>query len=188
MKLTGRSWTIVILSILLLVNAVLFFTYRVRQQERIDEFQRHRDETDARLIDAQRARLAKEQELTTYRQLEADVNRIYTDTWSTPEVRLVPLLLEVRQLAVKSQLLPQSFNYAYSAQKKQQGTDTMTISFAVQGRYDQVRRMISLIEHSRQFMSIGQISLSSQQGENLNLTLQLKTLFQASQKEKGSSL
>jgi hypothetical protein len=36
MKLTGRSWTIVILSILLLVNAVLFFTYRVRQQERID--------------------------------------------------------------------------------------------------------------------------------------------------------
>jgi Tfp pilus assembly protein PilO len=188
MNLTGRSWTIIILSLLLIVNGVLFFTYRVRQQERIDELQKHRDEVDAKLIDAQRARMAKEQELAAYRQIDVDVNRIYSETWSTPDVRLVPLLLEVRQLALKSQLSPQSINYAYGNQKKLQGTDTMTITFSVHGRYEQVRRMISMIERSRQFMSIGQINLGSQQGEDLNLNLQLKTLFRADPKEKGARL
>lgn len=185
-----RLLVVGVLVLLLLINAVIFFTYRVRQQERIDELRARRDATEARLLDAKNARTEKERQLAGYREISDDVNRIYSETWSTPDVRLTALLVEMQRLAAKSQLIPRTINYTYSEASAKEDTESMTISFGVSGTYEQARRLISLIENSPQFVIIDQISLAQSDGDKLQLTLSLKTLFRDTNptRKKGAAL
>jgi hypothetical protein len=61
------------------------------------------------------------------------------------------------------------------------GTTTVEIAFTVQGTYEQVRRLINLLELSDQFVIIDGISLTSTGtlpgDKTLTLNIRLKTLF-----------
>lgn len=55
----------------------------------------------------------------------------------------------------------------------------MTMNFMVRGTYAQVRQFINLLELSRNFVVIDQITLADSTDETqlLNLNIQIKTLF-----------
>ena len=58
------------------------------------------------------------------------------------------------------------------------GTSTVGIVFMVQGDYQQVRRLINLLELSDQFVIIDAIALAGSPNDpKLTLNLQLKTVF-----------
>ena len=143
---------------------------------------------NAQLIDAQNLRRSKERQLAGYQQVDHDVQQVYDERWSTPDKRLVGILVECRKLATKSSLIPKSVSYAYAPGKKAHATDEMEISFGVAGSYPQVRNLIHLIERSPEFLFIDDIQLSQQSAEQLTLTLRLKTLFKASPNATGSEL
>ena len=71
------------------------------------------------------------------------------------------------------------WSYGRVEKERKYGTnaETVTINFAVQGNYQQVRRLINLLELSQQFVIIDQITLASSENDRLTLNLQLKTLF-----------
>lgn len=170
-----------VLGILLAANALFFLTYRVQYQARLTELDDRRDQAAARLSQERASRVLAERRLAAYRKISRDVQDVYNQQWSTEPQRLAALIAEVKRLAIASQLIPKSISYNRTqpaAQRRERtAAEIVTINFSVQGNYQQVRRLINLLELSRQFVIIDQISLASSQDQSLTLTLQLKTLF-----------
>lgn len=169
-----------ILGLLLAANTLFFFTYRLRYEERLKDLEDSRQQAEARLSTQHTARLQAEQRLVAYRNTSRDVQDIYTRQWSTENERLTALIAEVKRLAVASELVPKTISYNRAAAKNTRtrtAAETVAITFAVQGNYQQVRRLINLLELSRQFIIINQIGLASSQDQQLTLNLQLETLF-----------
>jgi Type II secretion system (T2SS), protein M subtype b len=170
-----------ILGALLIANAIFFFTYRVQYQSRLKALDDRRQKSEARLTQARSHRLTAERRVTVYRRVQSDVKDIYDKQWGTERQRLTQLISEVKRLAVASNMIPTTTSYSRAAvarpRKGSTPAEEMGITFTVRGDYQQVRRLINLLELSRQFVIIDQIGLSSPDTQNLTLNLHLKTLF-----------
>jgi len=169
-----------VLGVLLAANTFFFFTYRLQYEQRLKDLDERHEQAQARLNAQHGARLQAEQRLVAYRNISRDVQDIYTRQWATENERLTALISEVKRLAIASELVPKSISYARALQKDEKSrtaAETVTITFSVQGNYQQVRRLINLLELSRQFIIINQIHLAATQDQLLTLNLQLTTLF-----------
>ncbi len=175
---------LIVLSVLLAANTIFFFTYRVQYESRLQDLDGHRDSVKAQLDAARRTRVAAEQQLAGYHKVESDMRSIYDDQWSTQNQRLTPFIGEVMKLATRSELVPKSYSFSGAptrgvAKTASANAVEVTISFPVEGTYQQVRRLINLLEVSDQFIIIDQVSLGSDTGEKLNMTIRVKTLFRS---------
>jgi len=183
---------LIILGLLLLANTVFFFTYRVQYVSRLQDFDARQEQAQAQLDQAHAARVAAEQQLAAYKKVETDLQVLYNERWSTPMQRLTLLIDEVKRLAAASHLQPPSYSFTTTESKPiagtasgppskgSIGTTTVGIAFTVQGTYEQVRRLINLLELSDQFVIIDGISLASagtEADKTLTLNIRLKTLF-----------
>jgi Tfp pilus assembly protein PilO len=173
---------LIILGVLLLANIGFFMTYRVRYQQRLDDL-------DARVMAAQAKRDAAqarsrglEGQFAAYQKVQRDIDTVYNEHWATQRERMADLLVEVRKLAAASQLVPKSTAFMEEPSKKEhERTTQMGITFGVQGSYQQVRRLINLLELSDQFIIIDQLGLQNAVATSdspvLSLTIRLKTIF-----------
>jgi hypothetical protein len=181
---------LIVLGLLLLANTIFFFTYRVQYVSRLQDLDARQSQTEAQLDQVRNARVTAEQQLAAYKKVQADLQVLYNERWSTPMQRLTALIDEVKRLAAASHLQPPSYSFSTGASKQASteqspskgsiGTTTVGIAFTVQGTYEQVRRLINLLELSDQFVIIDGIGLATR-GETadkiLTLNIRLKTLF-----------
>ena len=180
-----------ILGVLLLANIVFFFTYRVQYQNRLQDLDVRLRASQDRLTQAQRMRETAQQQFDGYRKVQQDLQTLYNQRWSTQTARFTSLIVEVKRLVVASHLvLPRSsaFSHADAHTSKETGmidTAVVGISFTVQGSYEQVRRLINLLELSDQFVIIDGISLAGGNDKILTLNLRLKTLFREPVQQPG---
>lgn len=176
-----KRMLLIVLGVLLAANTLFFFTYRVQYEQRLSSLQERLEESESRLTDARTARLAAERRVSAYRRIQTDIQSVYHEHWSTQDERLTALITEVKKLAVASSLVPRAYSFERTEEvATKQGTGGATvvmISFTVQGTYEQARRLINLLELSRQFVIIDEISLTTGSDQLLTLNLQLKTLF-----------
>lgn len=176
-----KQWILIGISALLLLNIIFFLTYRVRYQERISDLDARLATSETKLDQARKVRAVSEGKLRAYREVEKEIESVYSDRWSTPQLRLTRLLQEMSSLAVASQLIPKATSYSQSAQevRRESMATTMDINFSVQGTYQQARRLINLLELSDEFVIIRSIALSgaSADSNTISLSLQLQTLF-----------
>lgn len=177
MKRPSHRAVLLLLGILFAVNVVIFFSYRVRQQERIGSLREQRDALTEQLEAARTERTTLTSQIAAVQQLEVELNRIFNETWGEPDDRLTPLLRELYSHAARSGLQPASRSYSNEQATRPGEATAMTISFAVEGTYEQLRRMISLLEASDQYVVIDSLRLSGSEGEQLRISLQLRTLF-----------
>ena len=173
---------LIILGGLLVANTVFFFTYRVQYENRLRALDDQRDTVKAELDAAKRSRLLAEQQLSGYHKVETDIRQIYDEEWSTQQERLTPFIGEVMRQATASQLVPRSYAFAGTQTKGAAKTQSanafeVSIAFPVEGTYQQVRALINRLENSDQFIIIDQITLGSENGDRLNMTIRVKTLF-----------
>jgi hypothetical protein len=185
---------LIVLGLLLLANTIFFFTYRVQYESRIHDLDARLEQAQARLDQAHHARITAEQQLAAYKKVQSDLQVLYNERWSTALMRLTALIDEVRRLAAASHLEPPSYQFTTGESKNASastsntkgsiGTTTVEIGFTVQGTYEQVRRLINLLELSDQFVIIDGISLAASGGspegtidKTLTLNIRLKTLF-----------
>ena len=181
---------LIVLGLLLLANTIFFLTYRVQYVSRLQDLDASKEQAQAQLDQARNARITAEQQLAAYKKVQADLQVLYNERWSTPMQRLTALIDEVKRLAAASHLQPPSYSFttgeskqisATSSAKGAIGTTTVGIAFTVQGTYEQVRRLINLLELSDQFVIIDGISLGTNgttaADKILTLNIRLKTLF-----------
>lgn len=178
---------LILLGVLLLANTIFFFTYRVQYVSRLEDLEARQQQEQASLQQAHNARVTAEQQLAAYKKVGNDLQVLYNERWSTPMQRLTALIDEVKRLAAASHLQPPSYQFTNTENKIESkgatGTNTVGIAFMVQGTYEQVRRLINLLELSDQFVIIDAISLASggatadKPDKTLTLNIKLKTLF-----------
>jgi hypothetical protein len=179
---------LVVLGALLAANLLFFMTYRVQYQSRLTDLDERLKEAETKLGETRASRVRAEQQYRSYKQVEVDVARIYDDFWGTQSARLTPMISEVKRLTVASSLVPASISFDKNEvevktaserriRKESIGATEVGISFGVNGTYEQVRRLINLLELSRQFVIIDQLGLSAGEGQNLNFNIHMKTLF-----------
>jgi len=183
---------LIVLGLLLLANTIFFFTHRVQYVSRLEDLDARQEQVTAQLDQARHARVTSQQQLAAYKKVQADLQVLYNERWSTSMMRLTALIDEVRRLAAASHLEPPSYQFTSGESKSATaantntkgsiGTTTVEIAFTVQGTYEQVRRLINLLELSDQFVIIDGISLNSSAAQGnvdktLTLNIRLKTLF-----------
>lgn len=177
---------LIVLGILLVANTIFFFTYRVRYENRLESLDDRLEASKARLAQARASRVAAERRYASYQKIQADVQEIYDERWSTPERRLAPLIVEIKRLALASQLVPKTYSFSLTEAAAEQrpgqmratptGANTVGISYTVSGTYEQARRLINLLELSEQFVIVDAVSITTGE-KDLTLNLHLKTLF-----------
>ncbi len=184
-----KVWLIV-LALALAADVFVFVTYRVQFQKRIDDVTERQKETTARLAQAQEARLSAQDTYKRYLKVQSDLDTLYDTKWATQDQRLIPWIKEIKRLAEASQLVPKILNFnkeeakekeveSASGLKKSVAAKAVTISYTVEGNYQQVRRLINALELSDQFVIIDTLAVTAA-GENTNVVsvnLRLKTLF-----------
>lgn len=175
---------LIVLAILLLANAVFFFTFRVDYQSRVRDLDERKQAAEQRLRQVREHRLASEQQYATYRKTQKDLQAIYNDRWATQPQRLTALINEVKRLATATDMVPPLYSFARSESETKNGigTTTVSINFTVHGTYAQVRRLINLLELSDQFIIIEAVGLAGapagdKNATPLTMTLRLKTIF-----------
>lgn len=174
---------LIVLAVLFAANTIFFFTYRVQYEQRLEGLESRLDQVKSQLEEARRARVGAEQQVAAYRKVERDIEQIYNTKWATQDQRLTRLIAEVKRLTVQSQLAPpKSISFTQAVSKNVGGTTdrnakVVGIGFTVEGSYQQVRQLINKLELSDQFVIIDQVGLSSDTGQNLIMTLHVKTLF-----------
>lgn len=186
---------LLILGLLLLGNVMFFFTYRVQYQSRLDDLDTRLAAAEKSLADARVARLTTERKLQGYRKVETDVAAVYDQHWSTQSKRFTAMIAEVKRLALASSLTPAAYTFDRGQVKgstnlrrgEDIGATEVGMGFTVQGTYQQARRLINLLELSRQFVIIDKIALSSATEDTLTLTLHLKTLFRDETPRRGTT-
>jgi F0F1-type ATP synthase membrane subunit b/b' len=173
-----------ILALLLLANAVFFFTYRVQYESRLRALDARLQGAEDQLQRARNKRMSAEQQLASYRKVQTDLQTLYNSRWATEAQRLTALIHEVKRLGTTTQLDPNTMNFTRVQDRELQrsggiGTATVVITFSVHGSYQQIRRLINLLELSNQFVIIDAINLATggTSDTNLTLNLRLKTVF-----------
>jgi Tfp pilus assembly protein PilO len=176
-----RRVLLIILGILLAANTIFFFTYRVQYEQRLGDLDTRIAESETQLQKTRETRQLAERQYAAYRKVQKDIEEVYNERWSTQSARLAPLITEVKRLATASQLTPPTYTFSVATTKSDTtgtlNTSVVGISFGVQGTYQQIRRLINLLELSPQFVIIDSIALSSANDQNLSLTIHVKTLF-----------
>ena len=179
MNARGRNTLIAVLGVLLIVNLIIFFTYRVQQQERIEGVRERKASLEEQLQKAKADEASAKEQVASVGRLEQELDRIFNETWGRPDERLTPLLRELYRYANESGLQPSSRSYGNEQSNRPGEATSMTISFGVSGSYQQLRRLIHLIETSDQFVVIDSLGLSESEAgtSGLGISMQLRTLF-----------
>ncbi|HWS72582.1 MAG TPA: hypothetical protein VN605_10735 [Thermoanaerobaculia bacterium] len=186
-----RRTLLIVLGILLAANTIFFFTYRVQFEQRLRDLETRKGQMEQRLTEVRNARQLAERQYAAYRRVQKDIDEIYNVRWSTQSARLAPLITEVKRLAAASQLIPPTYSFSTTNTKADAtgtlNTSVVGIAFGVQGNYQQIRRLINLLELSPQFVIIDSISLAAATEQNLSLTLHVKTLFRDTSAPRGGT-
>lgn len=180
---------LIILALVLVANTMFFFTYRVQYQSRLDTLDTRMAQVESQLEQARTARTRAEQTLQSYSKVENDVREVFNEHWATQPERFTKLFAEVTRLATASSLVPTTYSFKRGegerapsgARRQNLGVNEVGISFGVEGTYAQARRLINLLELSRQFVIIARIGLSESNEQQLSLNLELKTIFRDEQ-------
>ena len=172
-----------VLGVLLLANTAFFFTYRVQYERRLRDLDARLQSAESNLARERGARVAAEQQIAGYQKVQSDLQSLYNERWATEAERFTALVTEIKKSTAASQLIPRAINFSEAIETAKEsgivGTSTVHITFSVQGSYQQIRRLINLLELSDQFVIIDGISLGGGSGNNLTLNLRLKTIFRA---------
>lgn len=103
---------------------------------------------------------------------------LYHEYFGSEKDRFIPILTDVRELARRSGLDPKSFVYP---EDELEGTDLVRrrINFSVEGRYEDLRKFVNLLEATPQFITLEAVSLNGgdPRQARLGIQLSLSTIF-----------
>ncbi len=172
--------------IFLLANVLLLSGYRLvlagQAQLRASRIERSQSETVR--LNADRERL--EMELEQARESHDAIDNFYTDRLSSENIRLTRILAEVKELATRAGLQPNSINYGRE-EIEDHGLLRRSIEFNVEGSYLEFRRFVNLLELSDSFLTLEQVGLrESNDGGDLRIAVTVSTLFTRAQAADGA--
>ena len=117
---------------------------------------------------------------------ETRLGRLVDERLSTERARFTEMVRELKGLAERAGLLPQSIGYP-SETLGEYGLARRSFVLPVKGSYGELRTFLNLIELSHSFLTVEEIAVSESQGA-LNVKLRLSTLFRAAEASRAARL
>lgn len=180
----SRNLWIWLLPVLLLaINLLLLTVYQTSFAQRRESLENISERAGARMASLKEYRGDLQSFVGKFENQKLAIESIYSQHFATEAERFTSLLREVRQLARQAGLAPDSFSYP-KEELQNEGLVRRNITFSVTGNYEQVRRLINFLELSDQFITLEEIGLSGDSGnDRLGIRLSLSSLFVASDEE-----
>ena len=165
-----RAPLIAVLSVALLGGLAVLVTYRGFYDVRFQalettraELQTHRDEVEAA---AQRVQATE----VRLRDLQRELDTFNKDVLGTRKERLAALIEDVYALTQKAGLVPAQIGYGFDDAS---GADRLALSFAVQGRYADVKKLLFSFENNPRFLLLESVAVSTDDSQPDVLRLNL---------------
>lgn len=187
-----RLWVWVPALLFFLANATAYTVYRFGFADRVaslqEDLKAQKDQLDPLVARKQKY----EALLARSRRNDAEIRRLYAESFSTRKQRLTNITAEVKSLARKAGLDPKALSYP-EEQIQQYGLIKRSFVFSVEGSYVNLRKFINLLELSNSFLTLEAINLTpgtgnqpvrsrsgavqAPAGSELRISLTLSTLF-----------
>jgi Tfp pilus assembly protein PilO len=162
--------------VLLAVAATLLVIYQSRFAGRVEVGAQSLERGRAELARLTAERQELETQLTLVRKNRERLAAFYDRRLSTERLRLTAIIAEVKDLAQRSGLVPQSISYPEEI-IEDYGLRKRSFQFSVEGTYADLRKLINLLELSDSFLTLEGVTLSGDRGARLRIDLRLSTLF-----------
>jgi Tfp pilus assembly protein PilO len=171
-----HPWTWAVPLALVVVNVVWLSAFgsgaRLRAADLDSRLARAR-ETHA----AETARLAERERLWIAATENRDrVESLYRERFSTERGRLTAVVREIRELAARAGLEPQTVSYPEES-LEEYDLVRRSLVFTVEGGYADLRTFLHLLELTPTFVNVEQIRVAERPGGALAISLRLSTLF-----------
>ncbi len=172
-----RPWIWVPALVFFLANATAFSVYKLGyagQVEKLDDDIHNQEQTIQKLNgEAGQINMMIDRVRTNQEQ----VTQLYAERLSTRSRRLTGITREVKELATRAGMTPRSLSYP-EEQLQDYNLIKRSFVFTVQGTYPELRNLVHLLERSRSFISIEEVTVASNsEGPELKIDLTLSTLF-----------
>lgn len=165
-----------ILGAVILLDAGVLVGYRLFYRQRFEGLRREEQALRSRRDEARAAllRVKATEERTAV--LQRAVEEFFGKTIGTRRERLAVVLEEVYGLTRRTGMRPASVSYAESTET---GAEAFRLSFSVEGRYVEVKRLLASFETSSQFFVVENVgvTLDAAQPDLLKVSLALARYF-----------
>lgn len=174
--LRGRRVLFVALGVLILLNAAVLVSYQsfydVRFRSLLETQQQLRSRRDAARKAAENAQGAEARLAAAQQALD----RFFNDSLGTRKDRLASFIEEVYATTRRVGMRPDSISYAG---RDEGGTDSVTVTFNVSGRYADLKKLLADFEKSPRFLVLDQVSLTSDPAvpDTVSVSLRLTHYF-----------
>jgi len=171
-----RLWVWAPALVFFLLNLALFSTYRLVYAGQVEAL-RARLERNERQLDSLHDQAKKLEDLVGSAQATRDdLADLYNHRLASERIRFTKVTAEIRELARRSGLEPKAMTYP-TEEIEDYGLVKRLFTFGVTGTYVELRRFINLLEVTPTFITLEQVGLSGEQGDQLSIRLSLSTLF-----------
>lgn len=180
-----RPWIWVPALLFFLANAGAFAVYNLGYAGRVETLDEQLKAQEQELQDLADKRQQKEAMKASVRTNEQLVERLYAERLPTRRQALTAINAEVKNLARQAGLVPKAIHYE-EEEIQEYGLIKRSFTFPVQGTYAELRKLISLLETSKSFLSLDEITVAGNaEGPELRVELSLSTLFASEDAEAG---
>jgi len=152
-----RKVLFVLLLVAIACNAAVLLSYRTYYDERLSALISEKADLEKRRDESRRrTEKAEASERTLFETQEA-LTAFFSETLGKREERIAPLIEEIYATTRAAGLRPDAISYASTDEP---GTDSLTMTFGVEGPYGDVKRLLSGLERSKRFLVVEQVGLS----------------------------
>jgi len=171
-----RWWLWAVPLALVLGNTVLLVVHPGRTGAGFAEMEKELERETRALQAVNDKERGVESMLTDARSSREALVELYRRGFSTEAERLTQLISEVKRLAQRSGMMPQSISYP-EEELEEYGLVRMSLVFGVKGTYPQVRMLVNLLERSDLFLVLERVRLGGAQESSLSISLEISTFF-----------
>jgi hypothetical protein len=158
------------------VNAVILAVHPGRTGAGFADMEREVERETATLQELTTKEETLRRVLADARSSRIALDQLYRRGLATEAERLTQLLSEFKRLAQRAGLEPTTISYPEQS-LAEYGLVRMSLVFAVEGSYAQVRMLINLLERSDLFLVLERVALRNSDASTLGISLQVSTLF-----------
>ncbi|MGE5346365.1 MAG: hypothetical protein ACM3JH_10445 [Acidithiobacillales bacterium] len=152
----SRAALFALLGILLVVSGAVLVIYRLFYDVRLAALSATRAELTRQRDEAKSALARAEETERKLAALKTGLDTFYSETLGSRKERLAPLIESVDEITRKAGFMPPTVNFAEDAVP---GADRLVMSFQVEGRYPDVKRLLWAFETSPKFLVPEQVQV-----------------------------
>lgn len=171
-----RPWLWVPPLLFFLANLALFSTYRFVYAGKVESLRGRLADQMAQLERLETGAEERQALVDSAKGTREALDQLYSERLGSERVRFTKVTAEIRDLAKRSGLEPTSMSYP-SEEIEDYGLVKRFFTFSVSGTYVELRQFINLLELTPTFVTLEQVSVAGEEGNQLGIRLTLSTLF-----------